>query len=105
MFPNKYTLKGMETKMNIQLMKNEVGRWDLYIDSTPYMCNETKTKLQKLIPELIKRLDWTNTTMLACKCRKCEHEWAARQGKWDNEEYQSPRQCPKCKSASWNVIE
>lgn len=32
-----------------------------------------------------------------CRCERCEHKWVPR------DEAESPRVCPKCKSAYWNV--
>lgn len=92
--------------MNIQILKNKVGRYDLYIDSCAYICNDTKKGILNHINRLLthKDFEWTETTLMPCKCRRCGHEWAARQGQWDHEKHKSPRQCPKCKSARWNYL-
>ena len=38
---------------------------------------------------------------MKCKCLKCQHEWMSRQS-WMDVEEKPPKQCPKCKSYTYN---
>ena len=36
-------------------------------------------------------------------CKKCGHEWASDKEKWKDYPSKKPFQCPKCKSAKWDI--
>lgn len=40
--------------------------------------------------------------IIICKCKRCDHEWATNEEKWQENNGQ-PYQCPKCKSAKWRI--